>query len=254
MHSSCHQQWCYTTYYSENTASHILEWPLLTTSLPEEKVSQLSYTLTSNLTTPPTSPQRLLKMLNHVPMKRTTLFPSRSHPLNKNDGTNANTNSRSVFSRERTLANTDRRGLSQVNFGELVDLADITVYVVSRVIHPYTFINRIRWFMLKACVCDRGAGRLFSASPHQHWVVLVEQHVCCVISWTFLLKSLLSFVLFHSEHVEQDYTQVLYSFALITAHDTNLWTKSLNVALVKTCATHVTVVAWVNFLSSELFC
>lgn len=71
-------------------------------------------------------------------------FPKESHSPNKSTGTEANTNRMSVFSRKWTLSDIDREGLSQVSYGELVDLADISVYLVGRAIHPCSTVYRTR--------------------------------------------------------------------------------------------------------------
>lgn len=105
-------------------------------------------------------------------------------------GMDANTNRKSVFSRKWTLSDIDREGLSQVSCEELVDLADITVHLVGRAIHPYRIIYRIRWFMFETHIDDslsEGPEMLFSAPQHQHWGVPVENHAshCDFLSYFF---------------------------------------------------------------------
>lgn len=127
-----------------------------------------------------------------------------------------NTYRKSVFSRKRTLANIDRRGLLQVNCGELVDLADITVQVVSRAIQLYTIINRIRWFMLKHKVGDSMSEEqdvLFSASHQRHWVVFVELCMQCQCFQKKFFGSFLPGFVCLTGHVEQE--PIFYTFILV---------------------------------------
>ena len=68
-------------------------------------------------------------------------------------------------------------------------LADITVHLVGRAIHPYTIKYRIRWFMLKTCMGDSLSRRqnILSAAPrHLHWGIPTEHHVCNVTLGVFL--------------------------------------------------------------------
>lgn len=60
------------------------------------------------------------------------------------DRTDANAERKAVFSRKRTLSDIDRGGFSRVSSGESADLADNTIHLVSRAIHPYTIIYMIR--------------------------------------------------------------------------------------------------------------
>lgn len=93
-----------------------------------------------------------MQMLNHVRnVNPDALFPKESHPPSKSTPTDADTNGKSVFSRQLTLSNIDREGSVS---GELADIADITVHLVCGAIHPYSIIYRMRWFMLKTWIGD----------------------------------------------------------------------------------------------------
>ena len=133
-------------------------------------------------------------------------------------GTDAKNNRKSVFSRKWTLSNIDRRGLSQVSCWEWVDVADITVHLLGRAIHPYTGIYIIRWFMLKTGTPDRlseGQEVLFSAPQHKHWGVPVEHHVCNVKLYyivIFFLSFFASSILFSVCIVPSWIQYTLFSF------------------------------------------